>query len=152
MRLSLLAAGRARSGPENELTARYVDRINRAGPAVGLGPTALTEYDTRQGAERLVRNAVSRAGAKLCALDERGSLMNSGEFARILSKWRDNGCREAVFLIGGADGIDADLARSADCSISLGRMTFPHLIARALMAEQLYRSVSILSGTPYHRA
>ncbi len=152
MQLCLLAAGRARSGPENELTARYVDRISRGGPAVGLGPASVTEYDTRQAAERLVRNAVSRNGATLCALDERGSLVNSGEFARMLAKWRDNGCRNAVFLIGGADGIDADLARGADCSISLGRMTFPHLIARALLAEQLYRAVSILSGTPYHRA
>lgn len=152
MQLSLLAAGRARSGPENELTARYVDRINRGGPAVGLGPARVTEYDTRQAAERLVRNVFSRAGTKLCVLDERENLMTSGEFARMLSKWRDNGCRKAVFLIGGADGIDADLARGADCSISLGRMTYPHLIARALLAEQLYRSVSILGGTPYHRA
>ena len=152
MRLSLLAAGRARSGPENELTARYVGRINRGGPAVGIGPASVVDYDTQHAAERLVRNAASGAGAKLCVLDQRGVLMHSGGFSQMLAKWRDNGCRKAVFLIGGADGIDADLARRADCSVSLGRMTFPHLIARALLAEQLYRSVSILSGTPYHRA
>ena len=151
MKLCLLAAGRARSGPENELTSRYVDRINRGGPAVGLGPASVTEYDSRQAAKRLVQNAVGRAGALLCVLDERERLLTSREFARILERWRDEGCRRAVFLIGGADGIDADLARQADCAISLGRMTFPHMIVRALLAEQLYRSVSILSGTPYHR-
>ena len=152
MKLKLLAAGRARSAPEDELTQRYVSRINRGGPAVGIGPASVTEYDSRQGAERLVHRAVSRTGAMFCALDERAGLATSGEFARMLENWRDNGCRQAVFLIGGADGIAADLARRADCSISLGRMTFPHMIARALLAEQLYRSVSILSGTPYHRA
>ena len=152
MKLSLLAAGRAKSGPEGQLTARYIDRINRGGPAVGIGPASVTEYASRQSAERLVRNAAARSGEMLCALDERDRLLTSREFARLLEKWRDNGCRRAVFLIGGADGIDPDLARQADCSISLGRMTFPHMIARALVAEQLYRSVSIMSGTPYHHA
>ncbi len=152
MRLSLLAAGKARPGPERELTERFVDRICRRGPGIGLGPAVVREYDPARSPPNWLRSAVEREGTALCVLDERARLETSIDFAGILARWRDSGLREAAFLIGGPDGAPAPLAENAERRISLGRMTFPHMIARVLLAEQLYRAVSILRGEPYHRA
>lgn len=91
------------------------------------------------------------SGALICTLDERGKLLSSPEFADLLAKWRDGGRQDLAFVIGGADGIDQGLRARADFSISFGRMVWPHMLVRVMLAEQLYRAASILSGAPYHR-
>ena len=90
-------------------------------------------------------------GAALCVLDERGKVLSSPEFAQALAGWRDGGRQDAAFVIGGADGVDPDLRARADLVISLGRMVWPHMLARVMLAEQLYRAATILAGSPYHR-
>ncbi len=151
MRLSLCAVGRLRKGPERVLTDDYLDRLARTGRVVGLGPAELVEVDDRKGDAdaRLIR-AVPE-GARLCALDERGRAMTSPEFAAMLAAWRDGGAGRAAFVIGGADGLDRALLDRADSALSLGPMVWPHMLARVMLAEQLYRAAAILAGTPYHR-
>ena len=92
------------------------------------------------------------AGALLAVLDERGRVMTSPEFAAELARWRDAGRQDAAFVIGGADGIAPELRARAGFALSFGKMVWPHMLARAMLAEQLYRAASILSGSPYHRA
>lgn len=155
MRVHLCAVGRLRSGPERDLVADYVQRFDRTGRALGLGPFAEHEVEDRRGggmaaeAELLAR-AVPQ-GALLAVLDERGRVMSSPEFADQLAKWRDGGRQDVAFVIGGADGIAPDLRDRADFALSFGRMVWPHMLVRAMLAEQLYRAASILSGAPYHR-
>ena len=151
MRLTLCAVGRLRKGPERLLTDDYLDRFARTGRAVGLGPADLVEVDERKGdgAGRLIR-AVPE-GAQLCALDERGRAMTSPQFAALLAAWRDGGSGRAAFVIGGADGLAPELTERADAVLSLGAMVWPHMLARVMLAEQLYRAAAILAGTPYHR-
>lgn len=158
MKLTIVAAGRLKAGPEKELLADYQKRLKPA-PA-GLGPLSITEIEARKGlegdplkaAEAALFEAALPAGAARIVLDERGKMLNSPQFAALLEGLRDQGCREAAFVIGGADGHDAAFRDRADHVISLGAMTLPHMLARAVLAEQLYRAATILSGHPYHRA
>jgi len=90
-------------------------------------------------------------GALICTLDERGKLMSSPDFAKMLARWRDDGRGDAAFVIGGADGIDPALRARADASLSFGEMLWPHMLAQVMLTEQLYRAASILAGAPYHR-
>ena len=78
--------------------------------------------------------------------------MSSPDFADLLARWRDDGTRDAAFVIGGADGLDPTLRAEADIALSFGRMVWPHMLARVMLCEQLYRAASILAGAPYHRA
>ncbi|MDD2867322.1 23S rRNA (pseudouridine(1915)-N(3))-methyltransferase RlmH [Neomegalonema sp.] len=154
MRLTILALGRARPGPEKTLTEDYLQRLAPMGRGVGFGPARLLELEARSGRREeesalLLERAPS--GAKLVALDERGETPSSLDFARRLGRWRDGGAAEAAFLIGGADGHAEILRERADWVVSLGRLTLPHMLARAVLAEQLYRAASILAGHPYHR-
>ncbi|MEM9146407.1 MAG: 23S rRNA (pseudouridine(1915)-N(3))-methyltransferase RlmH [Pseudomonadota bacterium] len=155
MRLTIGAVGRLRGGPEAALVDDYVARANAAGRALGLGPVTISEIDERKArggraqAERLL--AIGAAGAARLALDERGSVLASPAFARLLGDLRDGGRPECVFLIGGADGHDASVRDGADRLIALGPMVWPHMLVRAMLAEQIYRAVSILGGSPYHR-
>ena len=91
-------------------------------------------------------------GARIVALDERGKSQTSEAFAKRLGIWRDDGVRAVAFLIGGADGLDESLRKRADMVVSFGALTWPHMLVRALLAEQLYRAHTILTGHPYHRA
>jgi 23S rRNA (pseudouridine1915-N3)-methyltransferase len=91
-------------------------------------------------------------GAKIITLDERGKLLTSPEFSKCLANFRDQGQGHLAFIIGGADGIDPSLRARADMSISFGSMVWPHMLVRVMLSEQLYRAVSILAGSPYHRA
>ncbi len=90
-------------------------------------------------------------GTRRVMLDEKGEVLGSVEFARRLERWRDDGVREARFLIGAADGFDEAERAGADLLLSFGRATWPHLLARAMLAEQLFRATSILANHPYHR-
>lgn len=98
----------------------------------------------------LLRKAVP-TGALICALDERGTVMSSPDFADSLAGWRDRGVNDLAFVIGGADGIAPDLRDEAQARLSFGQMVWPHMLARVMLAEQLYRAASILAGSPYHR-
>jgi 23S rRNA (pseudouridine1915-N3)-methyltransferase len=94
---------------------------------------------------------VAASPVRTVAMDERGKHLTSAEFAKVLGRWRDDGVREARFLIGAADGHDDGLRQSADLLIAFGAATWPHMLARAMLAEQLWRATSIIAGHPYHR-
>lgn len=142
-------------GPERTLADDYLARFDRTGRALGLGPTEMREVEDRKGGGKAAEaELLSRAipeGALVCAMDERGKTLSSPQFADLLARWRDDGARDAAFVIGGADGIDPTLRAAADFKLSFGAMVWPHMLARVMLAEQLYRAASILSGAPYHR-
>ena len=156
MRVHILAVGRMKSGPEATLVRDYRTRFDRTGRALGLGPLRLAEVDDRKGggmtAESALLSGAIPGAAKTVALDQRGRVASSPEFSEMLARWRDQGCRDLAFLIGGADGLAADLRARADMTLSFGSMVWPHMLARVMLAEQLYRAAGILAGTPYHRA
>jgi 23S rRNA (pseudouridine1915-N3)-methyltransferase len=156
MRVHVCAVGRLRASPEASLVDDYLTRFDRSGRSLGLGPARVTEVEDRKsggpaGEAALLRRAVPQ-GARLCVLDERGRAMGSPEFAQTLARWRDDGCADLAFVIGGADGIDLSLRSEADFALSFGVMVWPHMLVRVMLAEQLYRAASILAGAPYHRA
>ena len=136
--LHIIAIGKIGRSPEAELTNRYLKRIS--------WPTRITELPDRGGPI-----PTAPAGSVTLVLDERGMAMSSMEFARKLEGWRDGGRREARFLIGGADGHDEPARAEADLLWSFGPATWPHLLVRAMLAEQLFRATSILANHPYHR-
>ncbi len=155
VRVTICAVGRLRSGPSAELVGDRVARFDRTGRALSLGPLSVIEVDDRKGGgpageAELLRRAVPD-GSVVCALDERGTAMTSPRFARLLEEWRDDGRADAAFLIGGADGLDPAVRDAADRRLSFGPMVWPHMLARAMLAEQLYRAATILAGGPYHR-
>ncbi|MBO3758166.1 23S rRNA (pseudouridine(1915)-N(3))-methyltransferase RlmH [Ciceribacter sp. L1K22] len=160
MRIGILAVGKLKAGPEKELAARYFDRFAKAGPAIGLELGRLMELpesrasasDGRKREEAALLEKAAPEGAVLVALDERGKAWNSQELSTYIGNIRDQGQRDLVFVIGGADGLDPDLRQRAGLILNLGRLTWPHQLVRILIAEQLYRCVTILSGHPYHRA
>lgn len=151
MRLTIACIGRNR-GPERDLYDHYARRIR--------WPLALRELEEKRKlpADQLMRRegellmAAVPAGAVLVALDRRGKALDSQGFADRLARWRDNSVSDVAFLIGGADGHAEALLKKADLLLSFGAMTWPHLLARAMLAEQIYRAQQVLAGHPYHRA
>lgn len=139
MRLHIIARGKLGRSPEAELVARYAKRI--------AWPLQLTELPESGGTI-----PPPPPQSREVLLDEHGQLLTSEEFAVLLGRWRDDGVREARFHIGGADGHSTEARASADLLLAFGPMTWPHLLARALVAEQLWRATSILAGHPYHRS
>lgn len=139
MRLHIIARGKIGRTAEAELTGRYVKRI--------AWPLKITELPDVGGTL-----PPPLTPSRDVLLDERGRQLSSEEFAAILSRWRDDGVREARFLIGAADGHDDEVRDKADLLIAFGAMTWPHMLARAMLAEQLWRATSILAGHPYHRS
>lgn len=156
MRIAIIAVGRVRAGPLVELFQDYADRVTATRV---FGSVALHEVEERRklsAAELKLREAdLLRAaipkGALVVALDAGGESLSSDSFARRLAGWRDQGAGTLAFLIGGADGLDASLLHEAKARLSLGAMTWPHLLVRVMLAEQLYRAATILQGHPYHR-
>jgi len=136
--LHIVARGKIGRSPEAELVERYLKRIP--------WPTKVTELPERGG-----KLPDSQTDAITVVLDERGKALSSMELAQSLERWRDAGKREARFLIGGADGHDEAQRANADLLLSFGSATWPHLLARAMLAEQLFRATSILANHPYHR-
>jgi len=142
-------------GPEATLVADYLARADAAGRALGLGPSRVVEIDERKHASPDAQAAAILGAVgpvPLVALDERGCALASPDFAGRLAGWRDGGARELAFAIGGADGHGAAVRDRAALTLSFGPMVWPHMLARVMLAEQLYRAVSILAGAPYHRA
>ena len=155
MKLTLCVVGRLRAGPEKELIDDYLTRFDRTGRALGLGPVRVVEVEDRKGGGMAAEAALLRkaipSGAAIIVLDERGKVMPSQKFAGRLADFRDAGRSEVALVIGGADGIDPSLRTQADLALSFGAMVWPHMLVRVMLAEQLYRAVSILAGSPYHR-
>lgn len=155
MRVSILAVGRLRTGPEKSLIDDYLTRFDRTGRALGLGPARVVEVEDKKnagmGAEAALLRKALPSGAVLCSLDERGKQLSSPDFADRMAGWRDTGRQDLALVIGGADGIDPSLRAEADFSISFGAMVWPHMLVRVMLAEQLYRAATILAGSPYHR-
>ncbi|MGZ2259351.1 23S rRNA (pseudouridine(1915)-N(3))-methyltransferase RlmH [Roseobacter sp. A03A-229] len=155
MRVHIVAVGRLRSGPQKDLIDDYLTRFDRTGRGLGLGPARVVEVDDRKGGgmageAELIRRALPE-GAVVVALDERGRMESSPEFAQRIAGWRDAGRGDLALVIGGADGIDPGLRAEADVALSFGKMVWPHMLVRVMLAEQLYRAASILAGAPYHR-
>jgi 23S rRNA (pseudouridine1915-N3)-methyltransferase len=157
MEISILAVGRLKSGPESELCARYLERARKTGRGLGFRGFAVHEVPESHAARTAERigheagvllHACPRGGRTLC-LDSEGDLIDSEGFAAGLSA---ASTPHTTFLIGGPDGLSDKVKASADRLISFGRVTWPHQIVRILLAEQLYRTMTILSGHPYHRA
>ncbi|MBX3512602.1 MAG: 23S rRNA (pseudouridine(1915)-N(3))-methyltransferase RlmH [Xanthobacteraceae bacterium] len=159
MRLLIAAVGRLKAGPERELLARYVERANASGKSLSLAPLDIVEISEspaqtatkRKADEAKALLAAIPEKAKIIALDERGKNVSSEDFSNRLARLRDDGAACTAFLIGGADGLDETLRKKADIVIGFGAATFPHQLVRILLAEQIYRAVTILSGHPYHR-
>lgn len=138
MLLHIVARGRIGRSPEAELVDRYLKRIT--------WPVRVTELPDAGGSA-----PVEQPRTKRVVLDETGDTLASTALAKLLESWRDDGVREACFLIGAADGFDAAARTGADLLLAFGRATWPHLLARAMLAEQLFRATSILANHPYHR-
>ncbi len=151
MRITLAAVGRNKAGATKELYELYAARLRwritlkEVEERRPLPAGALKEQEGE-----LLLAALPR-GAKVIALDEGGKEMTSRDFAALLGRWQDEGVADLAFMIGGADGLSEDARQAADVILSLGRMTWPHMLVRGLLAEQLFRAESILAGHPYHR-
>jgi 23S rRNA (pseudouridine1915-N3)-methyltransferase len=155
LRILIAAVGRLRDAPEAALSADYLARAASAGRQIGLKSVDLTEVegkppgDTRAEAAALLR--ATPDGALKILLDERGAEWSSRQLAEKLARWRDDGLACATFWIGGADGVSQTIKDQADEKLALGRQTWPHRLVRVMISEQIYRAVTILCGTPYHR-
>lgn len=139
MLLHVIARGKIARSPEAELVARYEKRIG--------WPLRLTELPETGG-----KIAEAQTPLRTVLLDERGKQLSSEQFAGVLGDWRDQGIREARFVLGAADGHSKQERADADLLLAFGNATWPHLLARAMLMEQLYRATTILAGHPYHRA
>jgi 23S rRNA (pseudouridine1915-N3)-methyltransferase len=151
MRLSIIAVGRAGSDPSRNLFDHYAARqrwpmaLHEVVARKNAAPARLMEEEAR-----LLLDAVPK-GAVIVALDARGQTLSSEAFAKAIAAWRDDGAKDLAFLIGGAGGLAGRVRKAARLTLSLGPMTWPHLLVRVFLAEQLYRSQMILAGHPYHR-
>ena len=154
MRIAIIAVGRLGRAPESALVQDYVQRASAAGRALGLGPVELIEAEARKPgkpAEALALGAHLSDADHLIACDEHGIARPSRAFADHLAGLRDRGVRRLVLLIGGADGLDPSFLERADERLAFGPQTWPHALVRVMLAEQVYRGITILAGGPYHR-
>ena len=159
MRITVAAVGRGRDSPEQGLCDVFWERAAALGPRLGISKLAFVIVDVSRNASAAAR--MDEEAAKLArrlpvpshhmALDEAGRALSSEAFAKHLAKLRDRGCRDLVFLIGGPDGLAPGLKDSAQERLAFGPQTWPHLMVRSMLAEQIYRALAILSGHPYHR-
>lgn len=155
MRILIAAVARKRAGPEDALAQDYIARANAGGRALGFQAIDLIDVQGKPpGDPRAEATALWRAtpdNSKRILLDERGKEWSSRELAQNLARWRDDGVPCTTFWIGGPDGASQTLKDQADEKLAFGRQTWPHLLVRAMISEQIYRALTILSGNPYHR-
>jgi 23S rRNA (pseudouridine1915-N3)-methyltransferase len=152
MKIILIAVGRSKNGPDRDLFLSYTSRLP--------WPVELKEVEIKKEINNAKRRTLEGQAllehippkAHVVALDERGVSETSTAFAAHMGRWRDDGARTVAFLIGGADGLSDEVRKRADTVLSFGALTWPHMLVRALLVEQLYRAHCILSGHPYHRA
>ncbi|MEO1720661.1 MAG: 23S rRNA (pseudouridine(1915)-N(3))-methyltransferase RlmH [Pseudomonadota bacterium] len=160
MRIAIIAVGKIKSGPMSDLFSHYEARLTTAGRQIGIASVSTFELPESRASSVVQRKreeaeAIDRKigdGSRRIVLDETGTHLTSEALADSIAGWRDAGSANLAFVIGGADGIDAELRRSADLVLAFGRMTLPHQLARIVLAEQLYRSATIIAGHPYHRS
>lgn len=131
----------------------YAERATNAGRSLGLGPVEVIETDSKKPGKAAEAEALRAhlADSHVIACDERGKARKSRDFASHIGRLRDDGVRRLVLVIGGADGLDRDFVAEAQETLAFGVQTWPHALARAMLAEQVYRAVTILAGSPYHR-
>lgn len=158
MRLIIAAIGRMKSGPEQDLIKRYIDRLTKGGKAIGITSVDVVELPESRGAtqdqrKREEANALLErlSDAEIIAFDERGKSPDSRSFANMLQQSLDGGTATVAFVIGGPDGLDPLIREKARLIVSFGKLTMPHQIVRVLVAEQIYRATTILTNHPYHR-
>lgn len=154
MRITICAVGRGRNHCTAPIIADYIKRFETLGRGLGLTALAIKEVDAKGGnrdAESLLLLRALPKDTHLIVLDQRGTAMTSLEFAKKIQTLRADLIRDLTFVIGGAEGVSAEILTRADSQLSLGAMVFPHLLARLVLAEQLYRAASILANHPYHR-
>lgn len=160
MRLLIAAVGRLKESPEQELVERYRKRAEQMGRRIGIRSVEVVEIRESRAQEvgkRMIEESIALANllppqAAVVILDERGENLDSRAFAARLGRWRDDGRQDAVFVIGGDDGLVPTLRDKATMTLALGAATWPHQLVRGMLLEQIYRAMSILSGHPYHRA
>lgn len=160
MRIVVAAVGRLKQGSETELSERYRKRVAQTGRQLGLRDIEIIEIRESRAADagkRILEESIALANvipqdAAVVLLDSLGENLDSIGFATQLAKWRANGRSAVVFLIGGADGLAASLREKAELRLAFGAATWPHQLVRVMLLEQLYRSMTILAGHPYHRA
>ncbi len=159
MRLTIVAVGRLKRGPERELAARYESRAAASGRGLGLRAIEVVEVEesrSREPERRMLEESIAIAtlvpeDARLVLLDPGGESLSSTEFASLLGSWRDSGVADCCFVIGGPDGLAPTLRERAARELAFGKMTWPHQLVRVMLLEQVYRAITILSGHPYHR-
>jgi 23S rRNA (pseudouridine1915-N3)-methyltransferase len=159
MRIGIAAVGRLKAGPERELVARYLGRAGSTGRSIGLSGFEIAEFPEsraaaaaqRQHEEAVLLSGAIAGGTHLIVLDERGISMTSAALTDWIRDWRDAGTSGLWFAIGGPDGLDASIRKRADLVLGFSPLTWPHQLARIMLAEQLYRVTTILTGHPYHR-
>jgi 23S rRNA (pseudouridine1915-N3)-methyltransferase len=153
VRISLICVGRLGSAPEAVLARAYAERAGAAGRALGLFPVEIVEVEPRKPGMAAEAEAIlARAGdSRMIACDERGRSLTSRDFAVRIAAIRDDSVRHLTLVIGGADGLDASVRAAAAETLSFGAQTWPHALARVMLAEQIYRAAAILGGAPYHR-
>lgn len=152
MKITILAVGRVKRSPERELINDYLNRAAKSGASLGFRKIEEIEIESGGGLQREGERILAKLPkhTSIIRLDERGKTMRSAAFARKLQTSRDDG-QDMCFLIGGADGYSEAVKSAAPQTLSLGEFTWPHKLARAMLAEQIYRAISILAGTPYHK-
>ena len=151
MRITILAVGRLKRGPEQDLFETYKGRLPWSIDLKEIDERRIHDHTKRRRQEAAKLTAAIPPGAITVALDERGTALSSQKFAATMDEWRSAGRQTIAFLIGGADGLDRQLTERADLVMALGPMTWPHQMVRAMLAEQIYRAYTILTGHPYHR-
>src|SRR5256885_6930932 len=158
MRIVIAAVGKLKRGAEQELAERYRERAEKSGRGIGLRALEvieIAESRARDAQRRMLEESIALANvipkdAAMVLLDPRGEALDSNAFAKRLRGWNDSG-RHVAFVIGGPDGLAPTLSDEADLHLAFGALTWPHQLVRVMLLEQIYRSVTILSGHPYHR-
>ena len=153
MKISLITVGRLGGAAEAQLAKDYAQRATAAGRVLGLGPVEIIETEGRKPGKAAEAEALAPhlAAAHVIACDEHGATLTSRAFASRIGRLRDDGARRLALVIGGADGLDPALLAAANERLAFGVQTWPHALVRAMLAEQVYRAVTILAGSPYHR-
>lgn len=154
MHLRTIAVGRLKDGPERDLCDDYLQRAGTMARSLGFRGPEESEIASGGGLEAEGTRLLARlpAGGRIIRLDEGGENLTSEAFAQRLASWRDDGVASTTFLIGGAEGYSADVRTAAPDMLAFGVQTWPHRLVRAMLAEQIYRAMTILAGTPYHKA
>jgi 23S rRNA (pseudouridine1915-N3)-methyltransferase len=153
LRIAVVAVGRLGRGPESDLVKTYAERATVAGRSLGLGPVEVIEIESKKAGKAAEAQALRAhlADSHVIACDEHGKALGSRVFAGEIAALRDRGVRRLALVIGGADGLDPGLMAAANGRLAFGPQTWPHALARVMLTEQLYRAVTILAGSPYHR-